>query len=315
MLQPSTYLRLIAGTVPDHGQGSVDDSLRLLAQEALGTSAVHFIRSPEAVDGRFHYFALPSSVLASEQVPTTELAIALPGHPAHQGPGAYVLESGMYRIAALFDGEQLDLVCNEGELVNDLLSEQLLPVYKVMPDVQAWRFESTYTRQTQLTERLTRRVSRIALVLMAVSGVAYGALLAAEGALQTRRLASNDAAAQMLDRAVAEIKTGSPLARQLAEYQHRGSLAVRAGGWVDAYQVKAGEEHFRLFVPSWITPDYLAALGANVTADRDPANEQLLILMKGEPVGGRTITSDETVAKPAPETEEAAAQSPAPAKK
>lgn len=315
MLQPSTYLRLIAGTVPDHGQGSVDDSLRLLAQEALGTSAIHFIRSPEAVAGRYHYFALPSSVLASEQVPTTELAMALPGHPAHQGPGAYVLEAGMYRIAALFDGDQLDLVCNEGELVNDLLGEQSLPVFKVSTDVQAWRFESSYTRQSQLTERLTRRVVRVALALMTVSGLAYGALLAAEGALQTRRVDSTEAAAAMLARAVAEIKTGSPLARQLAEYQHRGSLAVRAGGWVDAYQVKGGEEHFRLFVPSWITPDYMSALGAGIAADRDPANEQLLILLKGDPVGGKKITSAETVAKPAPENEEEPADPPVNAKK
>lgn len=296
-MQPATYLKMIAGTLPDHAQGSVDDSLRMLAQEALGTPQVHYLRSREAVDGSYHYLALPSSAMASEPLPVTPLAAAFPGHPAHQGPGAYVLDLGTYRVAVLFDGELLDLVCNEAELVSEFLAEQTLPVYQLHGEVPAWRFESSHTRQSKLADQLAGKLTRGSLVLLSAAGLLYGALLSVEGGLQAKVKANDDAASQMLNKALAEIQLGSPLARQMADYQQRTSIAVRAGGWVDAYQVKEGAEHFRMFVPTWITPDYISQLGAGVVADRDPKDEQLLILTKGTPAGGQQITSAETVAK------------------
>lgn len=298
-MQPTTYLKMIAGSLPEHGQGAVDDSLRILAQEALGVAQIHYLRSPHPVGGRYHYFALPSVALASELLPVTPLAMALPGHPAHQGPGAYVLDAGVYKIVALFDGEQMDLVCNETDLVQEWLQGQVLPVIRVPAEGESWRFQSSFTRHNALVERLSGRVVRFSLALLAIAGVAYGGLLSAEGWLSARIAADTSTAEQALSSALSGVQVGSQLAKQLADYQQRGSVAVRAGGWVDAYEVKAGKENFRIFVPSWITPDYIGSLGAEVTADRDPADEQLLVLIKGEPSGGKSLSSAETIAKTA----------------
>ncbi|GBG14611.1 ZIP zinc transporter [Novimethylophilus kurashikiensis] len=304
-MQPSTYLKMIAGSLPEHGQGAVDDSLRLLAQEALGVPQIHFLRSPVAVDGKYHYFAVPSSVIASEPSPATPLAMALPGHPRHQGPGAYVLDAGIYKVVALFDGEQLDIVVNESELVGDFLNEQTLPLVKVPQDTEAWRFQSTFTKRNQLIADLTSRLSKFSLAGLVFSGIAVGGLSMVDGWLTAKLSADNDASAKSIASVVSTVNVASPLAKTLAEYQAKTSVAVRAGGWVDAYEVKNGKESFRLFVPSWITPDYISSLGAGVAADRDPVDEQLLILMKGEPAGGKTITSAETVAIKAEKAEEA----------
>lgn len=298
-MQPSTYLTMIAGGVPEHGQGAVDDSLRILAQEALGSAQIHYIRSTHPVEGRYHYIALPSAALSSEPTPITAIAMALPGHPAHQGPGAYVLEVGTYKVVALFDGVQLDIACNESDLIQDLLAEQALPVILVPPETVAWRFQSNFTQMNDLADRLTSKVTRFSLWLLAGAMLLYGGLLTADGWLAARIATNAGATEQALASALTSVQIGSPLAKQIAEYQQRGALAVRAGGWIDAYEAKGTVESFRIFVPSWITPDYISTLGAGVTADRDTADEQLLVLLKGSPAGGKHLSSSETVAKPA----------------
>lgn len=296
-MQSSTYLKFIAGSVPDHSQGLVDDSLRLMAQEATGANEVHYLRSPNPVGGHYHYLAVPSVALANEPDPATELAMALPGHPQHQGPGIYVLDVGQYKVAVIFDGQQMDLVCNEAGLVLDFLSDQSLPLVQIPPTAEKWRLASAATKRNQLVESLSRKVVAYSLIALAVFSVAGTGLVGAEKWLSAKVAQNNELTAEALTTALKSIQVGSPLSRQLADYQKKSAVAVRAGGWVDSYLVTGGKESFRFFVPSWITEDYMKALGAGVAADRDAADEQLLVLTKGEPVGGRYLSSADTVAK------------------
>ncbi len=306
-MQPSSYLKFIAGSVPDHSQGLVDDTLRLMAQEATGAVEVHYVRSPNPVGGHYHYLAVPSSVLAHEPDPATELAVALPGHPLHQGAAIYVLDAGPYKVAAIFDGVQLDLVCNEAGLVLEFLADQALPLVQIPSGAEKWRLGSAATKRHQLVDLVSRKVVTWSLIALACFSVSGAGLVAAERWLSAKVGQSNELTAQALSTAVKTIQVGSPLARQLADYQKKTAVAVRAGGWVDSYQVTGGKESFRFFVPSWITEDYIKALGPDVAADRDAADEQLLVLTKGEPVGGRYLSSADTVAKT--EAEAAAKQS------
>ena len=315
-MKPTTYLKLIAGSLPEHGQGSVDDSLRILCQAALGTAQIHYVRSPTPVEGMYHYLAIPSSALSSEPRPTTPLAMALPGHPGHLGPGAYLMSAGVYKVAALFDGQQLDIVCNEAALVDDLLQEQNLPIVSVSDTDEAWALQSEFTRKSALTLELTRKTLKISIPVLTLAGLLYAGLMAADGWMAARLDGTAKATEKALADVLTSIHTGSPLSKQLADYQQRGSVAVRAGGWIDAYQFRNKEESFRIFVPSWVTPDYIESLGAGVVADKDPADEQLLVLVKGEPPGGKKITSADSGSKagaapgaPSP------AQAPAPALK
>ncbi len=301
-MQSTTYLKFIAGSVPDHSQGLVDDSLRLMAQEATGANEVHYLRSPNPVGGYYHYLAVPSVALSTEPDPSTELAMALPGHPQHQGAGIYVLDVGQYKVAVIFDGKQLDLVCNEASLVSDFLADQSLPLIAIPPTAEKWRLSSAATKRNQLVEALSRRVVAYSLVALGVFSLTGVGLVGAEKWLSTKSAQSNELTAQALRSAVKTIQVGSPLSRQLADYEKKASVAVRAGGWVDSYLVSEGKESFRFFVPSWITEDYIKALGSGVAADRDSKDEQLLILTKGEPAGGRNLSSEDTVAKTEAET-------------
>lgn len=311
-MQPSTYLKLIAGSVPDHSQGMVDDSIRLLAQEALGANEIHYVRSPNPVNGRYHYLALPSASLASEMSPVTPLAMALPGHPEHQGPGIYVLDVRQYLVAVIFDGSQMDLVCNEHSIVAEFLADQGLAQIEVPATAVAWRFESAETKRNQLVEAVSLRVVRYSLTALTIFALLGGCLMAADGWLTAKVANNNQATAEALASALKTIQVGSPLSKAMAHYEKKSAVAVRAGGWVDSYLYRDGKESFRFFVPTWISPDYQQALGDKVSADRDPANEQLLILTKGEPVGGQFITSNETVAKPDTKPASAPAQPPVP---
>lgn len=295
-MQSTTYLKFIAGSVPDHSQGMVDDSIRLLAQEALGVSEVHYVRSPNPMQGRYHYLALPSAALASELDPSTPLAMALPGHPAHRGAGAYVLNTGQYTVAVLFDGTQMDLVCNEHAIVAEFLADQALEQIEVPAGTEAWRLVSAETKRNQLLEVVSLRLIRYSLVSLSLfAGLGFG-LVAADSWLTARVERNNVQTEEALASALKTIQVGSPLSRVMADYEKKTSVAVRSGGWLDSYRIANGKESFRFFVPTWISPDYLQTLGDHVQADRDPANEQLLILTKGEPVGGKAITSNETVA-------------------
>lgn len=297
-MQASVYLKLIAGTVPDHSQGSVDATIRLMAQEALGANQVHYVRSPNPVSGRYHYLAVPSAALASEPDASTPLAMALPGHPAHQGPGAYVLEVGQYKVAVLFDGMQMDLICNEASLVDEVLAEQPLSSIKVNAEAPSWALESALTRRNRLVERLSRTVVSFSLWSLALSGVAGLGLWSAHGWFSAKLDNHAEQSERALSVALRDLKVGSPLSRQVATYQQRITTVVRSGGWLDAYMYNRDGESFRLFVPTWVTRDYVHSLGEGVVADRDAADELLLVLSKGEPSGGRFISSRETVAQP-----------------
>ena len=295
-MQPTTYLKLIAGHLPAHGQGAIDDSLRMLAQEALGTSQIHYIRSVQQSSGKYFYLALPSASLAAELDPKTPLAMALPGHPQHQGPGVYVLDAGVYKVAAIFDGSSLELVANEAELVVDFIAEQTLPVFQVA-SASPWRFQSAFTQRNQTVAKLTESLTKFSVLALALAGLTYGGLAITEGTITAKAKSSQEQLSSSLSRAVADIRVGSPLLTMVAQYHQRMSVVVRAGGWLDAYQVKNGEESYRMFVPQWVTQDYIAALGEGTKADRDPDSETLVILHKGKPVGPEGTGSRSTIAK------------------
>lgn len=296
-MQSSIYLKFIAGRVPDHSQGLVDDTLCVLAQEATNASEVHFLRSPKPLAGHYYYLAVPSAALASEADLTTALAVALPGHPQHQGPGIYVLSAEPYKVAILFEDQQFELICNEAHLIDEFLEDATLPVIAIPEQAQKWALTSVVAKRNALVDSLSRKVVAYSLIALAVFGASSMGLVGAEKWLSAKVERNNALTAQALDTALASIKVGSPLSQQMAEYDKKSAVALRAGGWVDAYLVKGGQESFRFFVPSWITEDYVKALGPGTVADKDSANEQLLVLTKGTPPGGKFLNSQDTVAK------------------
>lgn len=305
-MTPSVYMKMIAGSFPAHTHGPVDTSLRLLAQNALGSDQIHFVRSDEPNQSVVHYFAVPSAALASVAEAELSLACALPGHPQHRGPGVYVQHLAEVTAAAVFDGRQLDFICNDPSLMADFLAEQTLPVHSVTEEVTPWLLKSVYMRQSEEVTRLSAAVLKQASVGLVAAIFLYAAAAMAESWFVSKSSHQQELTAASLQAAIKSVQAGSQLSRQLAEYQAISAVAVRAGGWIDSYSLKDKETKpsFRVFLPAWVTPDYVAALGDGVSAQRDSKDEQLLVFTKGKPEGDN-ISSDQTVARPGEQAAEA----------
>lgn len=280
-MQPQSYVNIIAGAVPLHAQGLVDDTALMMAREALGTDQVHVILS-QPIGNRVLYFALPSKSLASEHMPVSQIAAALPGHPNHKGEGVYVLNVSPYKVAAVYYDEALQVLCNDAALIDDYVLDLGQPAH-VVDNCTPWRFESAYTLSKARANRIERTVMRISAIVTAVACLSLLGFSVAAGTLANVAQRSTADFEASLQQAVNEIRTSSPLAEQLATLQSKTSTVVRAGGWVDYYEVKNGRESFRMYMPSWISRDYVQAMGEEVKTDLTAQSETLVQMVKGTP--------------------------------
>ena len=88
-----------------------------------------------------------------------------------------------------------------------------------------------------------------------------------------------------LNATLKKLNVQQPLARQISRIQKVSSTVVRSGGWIEVYRMKGDEsESFELVLPSWVSQDYIDALGRDVVTDlRDM--DGLLIVRKQEKKG------------------------------
>ncbi|MCX7051077.1 MAG: hypothetical protein NTV91_04420, partial [Proteobacteria bacterium] len=114
---------MIAGALPLAGVNA-EAAVALVSRDILGTEDVHTVSVREPVLKRILYFAVPSKVLTSVPDAALPLTAALPGHPGHRGPGAYVLTQGSRSAAAIFTGTQLRLLFNDRDLIAEAIAEQ-----------------------------------------------------------------------------------------------------------------------------------------------------------------------------------------------
>lgn len=292
MLTKDAYPFIIAGAVPVSSQSSPIEIASMIAREQLGTDQVHILLSKEKVSNRIAWLGLPSSVMGNEVSPMTPIAAALPGHPDHQGEGVYVLEVGPYKVAATYYDEVLSVLCNETPLVDEYIADVSLPVY-VCETLLPWRFESIYTITKSQSEviakqaiRYSNYVAAFACFVLVVSAIASGALRKVESR-------SADMFENSIQQAINDIRTASPLNEQLAIFQTKASVAIRAGGWVDHYEVKEGKESFRIYMPQWVTRDYVLALGDQAKADKTITSDSLVQIVKGTPAAEQIVAKNQ----------------------
>lgn len=274
--------QMVAGTLPMAG-GNTLASVDLVVRDLLGTEAVHGVVVSDGEARRVHYFAVPSRLLHSSADLTLPLTAAIPGHPAHQGDGAYVMHAAPVSAAAVFRNGELRMFVNETTLVEATVSEMGLPVIDVSALDSGWRMVSRRAEIQRVADRTSLLVVRWAGALAVLAGVAYLGLIGTGAWLRS----SQDVAASprqqeaMIRDALGRVQLTSPLAEQLGRLQSISAVVVRGGGWIDAYQLEKGAEHFRVMLPEWATRDYLASLDANVRAER--TGEGTIEVVKGNP--------------------------------
>jgi hypothetical protein len=290
--------QMVAGTLP-LAAGDPLAAVGLVVRDLLGTDAVHAIVVSDLPNRRVHYFAVPSRALHSTTDLSLPLSAALPAHPAHEGDGCYVMHRAPVSAAAILRGGELRLVVNEATLVEAVVAESGLPAFDVTGLANGWRLVSRRSEIQRLADRSSALVTRWAGGTALVLGVAYAAMSASAAWLS----AGADAAASplqheaMVREVLNRVQLSSPLTEQLGRLQGISSVVVRAGGWIDSYQVEKGAEHYRVILPEWVTRDYLASLDNNVRADRK--GDGTIEVIKGLPSrDGKPSTGAVPVAGP-----------------
>jgi hypothetical protein len=261
------YQGMIAGRIPNHA-GDVHLSIFYIARDTLNTDKIHLLVSLSKDQQIAYYLAAPSSSFSSVEEFRTEMAVAFPTHPDHRGNGLYWSANGSRATVLEITDERFRLMTNATTVLQDFANAQDLPVYDVS-QAEGWRMESTaktYARFADTFSLLAIKFSAYALIgCLAVSLVASGV----QAQLKASAQYQEDQKASEINGLINKVEFTSPLNVQVGRIQKLGATVVRAGGWIEEYELRKGRESFKIAMPEWVTQDYIEVMGKRVVADRD----------------------------------------------
>jgi hypothetical protein len=284
---------MIAGALPLAGVNA-EAAVALVSRDILGTEDVHTVSVREPVLKRILYFAVPSKVLTSVPDAALPLTAALPGHPGHRGPGAYVLTQGSRSAAAIFTGTQLRLLFNDRDLIAEAIAEQGLAEFDVSEVKNGYPLTSAYAALQQRVDNTSERVTRIAGVLTLISGAVMLGGQFMTGYFQSKLDTISDNKELALQRFTSDLALTSRLVEQIAMVQAVASNTVRTGGWIERYRLEGSKEAYEVMVPEWVTRDIVQSFGTEARAEL--AGDGMVRVRRGKitGTGERTQVSDAT---------------------
>lgn len=288
---------MIAGALPLAGVNA-EAAVALVSRDILGTEDVHTVSVREPVLKRILYFAVPSKALTSVPDAALPLTAALPGHPAHRGPGAYLLTHDNRSVAALFTGTQPRLLFNDRDLIAEAIAEQGLQVFDVGAVKNGYPLTSAYAALQQRVDNTSERVTRIAGILTLIAGAIILGAQFATGYYQSKLDTISDRKELALQRFTSDLTLTSRLTEQIAMVQVVASNTVRTGGWIERYRLEGSKEAYEVMVPEWVTRDIVQAFGAEARAEL--AGDGMVRVRRGQitGTGERTTVSDATPVLP-----------------
>lgn len=273
----SIYGRMIAGRVPHHGD-SLLDSVALIAADLLDSHPAAILVS--AQEHQVDYLAVPAVTLASTPGFMTPLAAALVSHPDHQGPGIYFLTEGALTVAIQHSESGLRCLFNSTDVLTTWMADSGLPAFDCA-NAAPWPLQTRSQRYRQVSDQLLRRTMRFAGVTIIAALALYLAAQMFMGFAQKRSDDAHHQVTTSLRQAMAEVQPVSPLSTQMGKYNQVSWLTVRAGGWINFYELKGDAERFELTWPAWVSKDYTDVLGPQVITDLAPAPANQIIVRKG----------------------------------
>jgi hypothetical protein len=289
--------QMIAGALPLAGVNA-EAAVALVARDILGTEDVHTVSVREPVMRRILYFAAPSKILASVLDPRLPLTAALPGHPAHRGPGAYVLSHEGRSVAALFTGTQLRLLYNDRDIIAETIAEQGLPEYDVSSVIDGYPLTSAYAALQQRVDTTSERVTRVAGGVTALMGLVYLGSVAATGYFDGKAQSVSSQKELAMRQFTADLNLASPLSQQVTGLQRVAANTVKVGGWIERYRMNDGKEAFEVLVPEWVTRDIVANYGREARAEL--AADGMVRIRRGK-IEGEGPQAKVAAAAPVPE--------------
>lgn len=263
----NAYASMIAGAIPMHA-GDIDKTVFMLAQDVLDTANMHLLIVTDSAEAMVYYLAAPSTAFTSTPVFETPLAAALPTHPQHRGDGIYFLHSVNLSVAIEKSRDSIRLIANSTEVMTEWLEDQQdIPTYAV-DGCESWTMEAIPAAYRRIADGISLRAAKYSSIVAGASLLVYVVASIGVSVFTARADKSNETHMHEVNEAVGKIDFVSPLSQQVARVQRVSSLVVRAGGWIDEYDFKNGDEKFVLMMPAWITRDYIEGLGPRVEADQ-----------------------------------------------
>lgn len=258
------YAELVAGTLP-RAKTKPEMAIPLAAGAALHTPRVHFVSSVE--ESALFYIAAPSRVMASNPGFKTELAAALPGHPAHQGDGAYFLELGAHAAVIIRQGASVRYLYNSLDAVEAALQFESVPVIQVR-DAEPWALASMASRAQESGNLVGQWLTKVATIWTLAATLVFGGALSFSTYQNAAR--QSDAAQNQLNGLLAQAALSQPMAETVAKLQRLSAVAVKAGGWIARYRMNGRDESYLIWLPAWVSRDYIDELGdAKTELDRE----------------------------------------------
>lgn len=270
------YDQMIAGCVPATGMNK-EDAVSKMAANIFAEQRLHIVWCEQ---GDFiYFFAVPSKFITHAESFATPLAAALPVHPQHQGDGIYVFPEILANLAVIKRTGEMILATKSQVDIEQLAQEYGLKVFQINEGAEFLPLVSVYGRQRLALERLASRIARASLRASTVSLIVY--VVTVLGLSQHLvGWASQWASKRAVAETVQKLQYTSPLTEKLAHFQQVTGVVVRAGGWLNGYVWKQGEEAFEISFPGWISHDYVDALGADTVADYN-IPDNLVLARKG----------------------------------
>lgn len=260
------YANLLVGRLPV-GDGDPVDVVMHQVYALVGTKQLHLHLHVQ--DGHVIYLAIESRHLTSlPQLPVPFTAV-LPGTAAHQGDGLYVLEGQSFTAALLCEGGSVSFVCNQPEVIQEFYYGLGYPLHKVQAD-QGTPLRSVPQTILGFTKKASKWLTACSLSLAALGITAFVGAHAGQVVLKARQdeQLNPRGIEDSLNKELDKLNVQQPLARQIARIQKVSATVVRAGGWMESYALKGEQqESFEIVLPSWVSPDYLDALGRDVVTD------------------------------------------------
>ncbi|NJM31887.1 MAG: efflux RND transporter periplasmic adaptor subunit [Limnobacter sp.] len=262
-------LGLMAGRLPC-GQAKAYEVVVNHLYALLGTQRVHVHLTEHG--GFVYYVAVESRLLTSHSSFKTCLPACFPGGGAFKGDGIYRFESAGLTVALIMENSVPRLLVNDEEAVYQSIAGLDLPAYGLSEEQQAldFRLVSAPMLIQGLSQRLGSWFYRSSLSLFALCVAVYIGGLSYEVMASTdeRGAVSKKAVETDLNATLKKISIQQPLARQIARIQTVSSTVIRAGGWIEEYNIDAkGQEQFVLMLPDWVSRDYLSVLGDDIVTD------------------------------------------------
>jgi hypothetical protein len=274
------YTHMVAGVLPLPEGVDPAQLVRTHAEEHLQCRSVHTYTAIE--DGFVFYLACDSRALSSVSGFSTPLAAALPGHPNHQGEGAYHVQISPHHSAAIVRrARQLSLYANTTDVVQDTLEalqDEHLPRHDASTSQHVELASETWIHR-QLANRIGSLTAIASLSTIAVCAAIIVVSNGVSGYLSKSH--ANDLAetAEKANALIAATPMIQPLAEQLNKVQALSYAAVSAGGWIDGYQfAHASGERYVISLPSWVTQDAIKALGDGVRTEAQPSGDLIWVL-------------------------------------